>query len=249
MNTQKLICEVILLGCAGLIMATESPFSHQPFVERLSGYLSDRDLGRLRQADRFTHRHAAQEFEKRKLRHMWKNAITLELGADEAIYNHSSELELKILILSAIDKCVSENHGRWIRLSLVGCRLGEHGSAFLENLMREIVSKVHSLNIDLASINLAFNELVELPPHVFDGLAYLQDVRLNANKLTSLPSHIFDGLVDLEIVTLFSNRLTSLPHNIFEGLVNLKYVDLSRNNFPDYYKHSLILPADTVVRW
>ena len=66
--------------------------------------------------------------------------------------------------------------------------------AFFRDLLDAIVTTVHSLKIDLASLNLSYNGLKSLPDHFFEGLNNLQELYLNNNILSNLPEHIFEGL-------------------------------------------------------
>ena len=73
----------------------------------------------------------------------------------------------------------------------------------------------------MTTLNLAENELAELPEGVFAGLSSLVRLWIAENELTRLPEGVFEDLSSLEFLRLNHNQLTELPENLFAGLTGL----------------------------
>ena len=101
---------------------------------------------------------------------------------------------------------------------------------------------------NLEGMNLADNQLTDLPLGIFNGLDRLISLTLGiteqpsfvcdpapdcygdltrGNPLRSLPSAIFDGLGELESLSLEYLEFTTLPAGVFAGLGNLRTLDLA----------------------
>ena len=82
---------------------------------------------------------------------------------------------------------------------------------------------------ELASLNLAGNDLASLPEGIFSGLSGLEVLTLGGNRLSSLPEGVFSELAGLQELDLGSNLLTSLPDGVFSGLSSLQVLNLNRS--------------------
>lgn len=99
------------------------------------------------------------------------------------------------------------------------------------NIIKTIAHDAFKLFPVLTSLNLAYNQLVRLPPHVLHTLSSLQILDLSGNRLSELPSELFKKNTRLQILNLNSNSLFSLPGNLFYSVEkSLLELRLSDNN-------------------
>ena len=82
---------------------------------------------------------------------------------------------------------------------------------------------------NLGQLNLARNDLDELPDGVFDDLSSLTVLDLTGNGLDELPDGVFGGLSNLTVLDLTGNGLDELPDGVFDDLSSLKVLDLNHN--------------------
>ncbi|XP_066477687.1 carboxypeptidase N subunit 2 [Tiliqua scincoides] len=82
----------------------------------------------------------------------------------------------------------------------------------------------------LAVLNLASNQLAELPEGLLDGTPHLTKLSLASNQLQQLPERFFGQLSKLSTLLLSHNRLHSLPSGVFQGLPALTRLDLAHNS-------------------
>ena len=81
----------------------------------------------------------------------------------------------------------------------------------------------------LNGLNLAKNEITELPDDVFEDLAALTWLHLDNNRLTTLPVGSLSGLTNLKRLQLNNNLLATLPSGLFDGLNGLTDLHMHAN--------------------
>ncbi|KAG8891960.1 cysteinyl-tRNA synthetase, partial [Tulasnella sp. 403] len=88
----------------------------------------------------------------------------------------------------------------------------------------------HSLSIlrSLKVLNLAFNDIYELPPLRLQTFAQLRELYLSGNKLTSLPGEDLHRLYHLRILFLNANKLQTLPSELTK-VKTLEVLDVGNN--------------------
>lgn len=87
------------------------------------------------------------------------------------------------------------------------------------------------MRLDL--LDLSRNELTELPPGLFEGLASLRALNLGNNRLTALPPGVFGELAGIRTLYLYKNRLDELPPGVFDGLADLTDLLLHDNRLAE----------------
>lgn len=88
--------------------------------------------------------------------------------------------------------------------------------------------QVLSLFTRLKSLNLSYNELIELPAGSLHRMNNLADLFLSGNKLTTLPAEDFEGLQSLSTLHLNGNKLHSLPAELSK-ITHLNVLDVGSN--------------------
>ena len=120
------------------------------------------------------------------------------------------------------------------------------------NQLTALPSGIFSGFNNLQRLALFGNELTTLPAGIFNGLNNLQGLGLNNNQLVELPKGIFNNLNNLQSLRLNNNQLTMLPTDIFNGLTKLATLDLNGNPFTSSFMPQLIeilhsIPNDNVT--
>ncbi|XP_046847197.1 relaxin receptor 1-like isoform X2 [Xenia sp. Carnegie-2017] len=90
--------------------------------------------------------------------------------------------------------------------------------------------------IELENLNLAGNDLKEIPTDCFKSLTNLKHLDLSNNELSLQNCEMFNGLIELENLNLAGNGLKEIPTDCFKSLTDLKHLDLSRNNIAEIPK-------------
>ena len=86
--------------------------------------------------------------------------------------------------------------------------------------------------IQLEYIDLSFNKLTALPPHIFNSTRKLKEINLANNTLGTLDIDVFKGLENVQLLNLSGNSLDQnwVKPGIFSGLSSLVVLDLSSNH-------------------
>ena len=83
----------------------------------------------------------------------------------------------------------------------------------------------------LEDLYLGYNRLSTLRPiDCFTGMNQLENMNLAGNQIADLPDGIFKDLQNLQGLWLYNNNISVLREGIFENLTLLYYLDLNNNN-------------------
>ena len=105
------------------------------------------------------------------------------------------------------------------------------------NQLRNLEPGVFDGLARLKWVYLADNDLKTLKPALFDGLTALRTVTLNSNELTDLDPALFQGTLNqygrsqMQALLLADNRLTTLNPDLLRGMIRLQRLKLSANRF------------------
>lgn len=96
----------------------------------------------------------------------------------------------------------------------------------------------------LVKLNLAMNQIIEIPPDTFTAFTNLQFLNLSDNKITSLRHGVFSGLDSLRELDLSFNGLSAINLNIFTAQTYLEKLSFSGNgmNTLDYMAFDTLFP-------
>ena len=199
MKNTALFCSLVLCysGLAGAAESQEASLEgilRQPGIsETLLPHLTKQELGSLSRVSRLVHEAAepaiVTAMEKAAI---WEsyvlNARDLDLSSQRQHFHDNQAF--KDYAIQRIKDFAMHNPGTWIKLNLSRNSLG-NDLVFLKDLLQAIVTTVHSLKIDLASLDLFDNHLAHLPRHLFKGLNNLQKLDLSGNDLKHLRENRF----------------------------------------------------------
>ncbi|KAK0079520.1 hypothetical protein PV325_001105 [Microctonus aethiopoides] len=106
---------------------------------------------------------------------------------------------------------------------------GELG--FSLNVSYNVISEINYVRnlINLTSLDIGYNNLTQLPGHIFTATPNLRTLDLRSNYLTTLQSGTF-ALEYLETLNLRDNRLEALRKQAFHGMPSLQQLDISGNS-------------------
>ncbi len=109
----------------------------------------------------------------------------------------------------------------------------------IEQLAEVLTDNFHSVK-NIMEIDLAYNNLTELPPNILKDCDSLHILNLDNNHLTRLPN-LPDRPYALQDFFANNNPLESIPSNYFDDCVSLKAAYLSNTQISDapYFKDSL----------
>lgn len=97
-----------------------------------------------------------------------------------------------------------------------------------DNRLSEDCFESFSFLVELKTLNLSYNEILEIPEGALLRLSKLTELFLSGNELTTLPSDDLGNLKSLKYLFLNSNKLTSLPAEL-SSLTNLQNFDVGSN--------------------
>ncbi|SGZ47638.1 CIC11C00000002144 [Sungouiella intermedia] len=82
--------------------------------------------------------------------------------------------------------------------------------------------------LNLKVLNMAYNDIIEIPDGALGRLTKLSELYLSGNNLTKLPAEDFENITDLRLLYLNNNKLTTLPSELSK-LKNLVHLDVGSN--------------------
>lgn len=85
-----------------------------------------------------------------------------------------------------------------------------------------------SFLVALKSLNLSYNDLIEIPDGALRRVTRLTELYLSGNELTTLPSDELENLKALKLLFVNKNKLVSLPAELSQ-LPNLQHLDVGSN--------------------
>ncbi|KHC71979.1 adenylate cyclase [Candida albicans SC5314] len=85
-----------------------------------------------------------------------------------------------------------------------------------------------SFLIALKSLNVSYNDLIEIPQGTLSRLTRLNELYLSGNELTTLPADDLEVLKSLKLLYMNNNKLVSLPAEL-SRIANLQHLDVSSN--------------------
>lgn len=99
-------------------------------------------------------------------------------------------------------------------------------------------SVFHNL-VNLIHLNLAYNDIDDLPHRAFNGLTELKYLSLAHNQLNLIPFQIFKVLTNIEVLDLSFNRLILFSDNFFMSNKKLQVLLLNSNIIERLSKNAL----------
>ena len=147
--------------------------------------------------------------------------VTRSVVGVEGICGRTPQVrEAIVSVLQYVDSCtqVTEAH-----LASIGQSLDIGGSG-LSQLMSGDFAGLSSLT----GLDLHDNDLVALPPDLFDGVPSLETLDLGANKLSSLSGNAL-GSLPLTELRLHDNEFPAIPDGFFAGLSALESFTIAGN--------------------
>ena len=85
-----------------------------------------------------------------------------------------------------------------------------------------------SFLVGLKTLNLSYNDLIEIPQGCICRLTRLNELYLSGNELSTLPGEDLEALKSLKLLYLNNNKLVTLPAELSK-LANLQHLDVSSN--------------------
>lgn len=149
-------------------------------------------------------------------------------GDNEETFNVINEQQTEILML--IDSNVTDK--QLLALFNENRNFGKLKNLDLgENAIQKVDREYFRRSKQLQVLNLAKNEIRELPNDVFLDLEELLELYLNNNNLLNFSSlgEIFVNLKRLMILDLSNNSISDFPRHLFNGLSNLLQLNMAHN--------------------
>lgn len=85
-----------------------------------------------------------------------------------------------------------------------------------------------SILVGLKSLNLSYNDILEIPEGALRRLTRLTELYLSGNELTNLPADDIENIKALKLLFLNNNKMVALPAELSK-LVNLQHLDVGSN--------------------
>ena len=73
------------------------------------------------------------------------------------------------------------------------------------------------------------NQLLVIPPGVFNQCPSLKYIYFNNNQISILPDGLFDKCIVLEEINFSDNQLSRIPDNLFDKFSSLKFINFNNN--------------------
>lgn len=99
---------------------------------------------------------------------------------------------------------------------------------FADNRLDDDCFESISFLVELKTLNLSYNDLLEIPEGATRRMTKLTELYLSGNELTSLPTDDFDSIKSLKLLYVNNNKFVSLPAELSK-LVNLQHLDVGSN--------------------
>jgi Leucine-rich repeat (LRR) protein len=120
-----------------------------------------------------------------------------------------------------------------------------HSLDIAENEITDLPPNLFKDLINLNYLNLALNQIKVIPDGLFRNLENLDDLNLHGNEINLLDQcvNIFQGLNKLKALNLSDNQIEQIPHGLFRNMNNLKAIDFEVNRiayFPEGFFRDLI---------
>ncbi|KAK6461496.1 adenylate cyclase [Scheffersomyces coipomensis] len=80
----------------------------------------------------------------------------------------------------------------------------------------------------LKSLNLSYNDIIEVPEGALRRLVKLNELYLSGNELTTLPAEDLESLKTLKLLYINNNKLVTLPAELSK-ITNLQHLDVGSN--------------------
>lgn len=117
----------------------------------------------------------------------------------------------------------------------------------MENVSLEAIYPHNFENIThLEVLQLAQNQIKDLPAGIFRHLTDLHTVDLSHNSIESIDSEAFRDCINLQHLQLNNNRLQTLSAEWLRGLINVKYIDFSDNSIESDFDGDIFYGASGV---
>ncbi|EGV61541.1 adenylate cyclase [Yamadazyma tenuis ATCC 10573] len=100
--------------------------------------------------------------------------------------------------------------------------------ALADNRLNDDCFNSLSFLTQLKSLNLSYNDILEIPDGALRRMSKLTDLYLSGNELSALPGDDFEGIKSLRLLFLNHNKLVSLPAELSK-LKNLQSLDVGSN--------------------
>lgn len=97
-----------------------------------------------------------------------------------------------------------------------------------DNRLTDECFEALSLLIHLKSLNISYNDILEIPEGAFARLGRLTELYLSGNGLTKLPAEDIEHLTSLKLLYLNNNKLLTLPSELSK-LTYLMHLDVGSN--------------------
>ncbi|VUZ54040.1 unnamed protein product [Hymenolepis diminuta] len=97
------------------------------------------------------------------------------------------------------------------------------------NQLMQLPKNAFSKYTSLRKLNLEGNKIADVSPNAFSGLRLLSSLYLTDNRIRSFALNTFKELSSLTILYLQKNNISCIGLNFFEGLTNLRILHLSEN--------------------
>ena len=112
---------------------------------------------------------------------------------------------------------------------------------FLEKMHKTFKNKAQRCSTPLKMLYLQYNNIMDLPSTLFEGLETLVYLFLDANNITVIKQGLFEALPYLKVLNISFNFISKIEHNGFSNLKGLKQLYLQFNQL-GHFKSDLVEP-------
>ncbi|KAI5949434.1 hypothetical protein KGF54_005669 [Candida jiufengensis] len=97
-----------------------------------------------------------------------------------------------------------------------------------DNRLNDECFEAISFLVALKTLNVSYNDLIEIPEGSISRMRRLTDLILSGNDLTTIPADDLESIKTLKLIYLNNNKLVSLPAELSK-LTNLQHLDVGSN--------------------